>query len=196
MPVDALLGRFAEVVPEVPPVGDLESLRGAAGGAFGVEDSAVVADDLNSGPLGQPGRERLRISVRQEIHRPTCLDVNEDRSVDPALALSVFVHANRAGCGVGGSGSEVISLSSVFRLTRTPKASDMRAPTRPASARPTETSADRSRSVRRPNRRVSPGTCSTNVVRGQDSSAQTNRRTRNGTTTSLPAVGRSQGNRR
>ncbi|WP_405848879.1 transposase [Streptomyces sp. NBC_01518] len=58
------------------------------------------------------------------------------------------------------------------------------------------TSVDRSRSVCRPNLRVRPGTCSAKVLRAQDSSSQTNRRTRNDTTTNLPAVGRSRGNRR
>ncbi|MFJ6565762.1 hypothetical protein ACIQMV_39235, partial [Streptomyces sp. NPDC091412] len=74
----------------------------------------------------------------------------------------------------------------VFRLTGDPKVSVIRAPARPASARPTETKVDRSRSVRRPNRRVSPGTCSASVLRSQDSSAQTKCRTRNDTTANLP----------
>ncbi len=97
---------------------------------------------------------------------------------------------------MAGSGSEAISLNRVFRLTGTLKASVIRAPARPSSARPTDTSVDRSRSVRRPNLRVRPGTCSAKVMRSQDSSSQTNLRTRNGTTTHLPGVGRSRGNRR
>jgi len=94
------------------------------------------------------------------------------------------------------AGSEAISLNRVFRLTGTLRASVIRAPARPASARPTDTSVDRSRSVHRPNLRVRPGTCSAKVMRSQDSSSQTNLRTRNDTTTNLPAVGRSRGNRR
>jgi hypothetical protein len=97
---------------------------------------------------------------------------------------------------VAGSGIEAISLNRVFRLTETLKASVIRAPARPASTRPTDTNIDRSRSVRRPNLRVKPGTCSAKVLRSQDSSSQTNRRTRNDTTTNFPAVGRSRGNRR
>ena len=138
MPVDALLGGFAQVVPEVPSVGDLEGLRGAAGGAFGEEGRAVTADDLDAGPLGEPGRERVRLPVRQEVDRATCLDVDEHSSVDTALALGVFVHADHAGRAVAGSGSEAISLSRVFRLTGASKASVIRAPARPASARPTD----------------------------------------------------------
>lgn len=69
------------------------------------------------------------------------------------------------GTAVAGSGSEAISLNRVFRLTGTSKASVIRAPARPASLRPTDTSVDRSRSVHRPNLRVRPGTCSTKVMR-------------------------------
>lgn len=182
MPMDALLGGFTHVVPEMPPIGDLNGLRGTAGSAFGEEGGSVAADDLDAGPLGEPGRERVRLPVRQEVDGTTCFDVDEHSSVE--------------GAAMTGSGSEAISLSRVFLLTGTLKASVIRAPARPASASPTDTSADRSRSVLRPNRPMSPGTCSAKVLRGQESSPQTNRRTRSDTTTNLPAVGRSRGNRR
>lgn len=180
-------------MPEMSSVGDLEGLRGAAGGTFGEEGRTVTADDLDAGPLGESGRERVRLPIGKEVDRATCLDVDEHGSVDTALALSVLVHAGHCG---GGVRSEAISLNRVFRLTGTLRASVIRAPARPASARPTDTSVDRSRSVRRPNLRVRPGTCSAKVMRSQDSSSQTNLRTRNDTTTSLPAIGRSRGNRR
>lgn len=63
MSVDALLGGFAQVVPEVPPVRDLYGLWGAAGRALGEEGGSVAADDLDAGPLGEPGRQRGRRSV-------------------------------------------------------------------------------------------------------------------------------------
>lgn len=44
VPVDALLGGFSQVVPEMPSVGDLEGLWGAAGGSFGEEGGPVTAD--------------------------------------------------------------------------------------------------------------------------------------------------------
>ncbi|MET9565320.1 hypothetical protein [Streptomyces tauricus] len=60
----------------------------------------VTADDLDAGPLGEPGRERVRLPVGKEIDRATCLDVNEYGSVDTAFALGV--HADHAGsCGGG-----------------------------------------------------------------------------------------------
>lgn len=191
MPVDALLGGFAQVVPEMSPVGDLECLRGAAGGVFGIEGPAVAADDLDVRPLGEPGRQRVCFTVRLEVDRAT---IDEHSSVDSALALGVVVHADHAGCRRGRIRQRGDQPQQGVALTGVPKTSVIRVPARPVSARPTETYVDRSRSVRRPNRRVSPGTCSAKVLRGQEFSAQTNRRTRKDTTTNLPTAGRSWGN--
>ncbi len=71
---------------------------GGAGGAFGEGGCAVAADDLDAGPLGEPGRRRLRFPVGQEVHwaRCLCLDFDEHSSVDMSLALGVLVHANHA----------------------------------------------------------------------------------------------------
>uniref|UniRef100_J1ZQ31 Uncharacterized protein n=1 Tax=Streptomyces auratus AGR0001 TaxID=1160718 RepID=J1ZQ31_9ACTN len=87
MSVDALLGGFSQIAREVPSVGDLEGLRCAAGGAFGIEGGAVAADDLGPEPLGRPGRERVRLTVRQEVHWATYLEVDEHGSVDSASVL-------------------------------------------------------------------------------------------------------------
>lgn len=190
MPVDALLGGFAQVVPKVPPIGDLQGLWGAAGGAVGEERGPVAADDLDAGALGEPGREGVGLPVGQEIDRTTCLDVDVHGSVVLSLALGVFIHPEHAGRGRGRIRKRGDQPQQGVAADWRPKESVMRAPARPASARPTETSVDRSRSVRRPNRRVSSGTCSTNVLRGQKLAAQTNRRTRSATMTDLPAVGR------
>lgn len=99
MPVDAFLGGFAQVVPEVPPVGHLDGLRGTAGGAVGEEGGTVAADDLDAGSPGEPGREGVRLPVGQEADRTTCLDVDEYGPVDLSLALGVFVHPNHTGRG-------------------------------------------------------------------------------------------------
>ncbi|WP_435839337.1 transposase family protein [Streptomyces brevispora] len=70
------------------------------------------------------------------------------------------------------------------------------APARPASARPTAASVERSRSVHRLYLRVGPGICSTKVRRPQETSRQKNLRTRRQRTTPRPALGTSAGNRR
>jgi hypothetical protein len=60
--VNAVLGNgaldcFAEVVPQVPAVGDLDGAGCAPGGAFGMTTGSVPAQDLNIGMGPQPGRE-------------------------------------------------------------------------------------------------------------------------------------------
>lgn len=134
-------------------------------------------------------------SRSEEGRRATWLDVEEHGSVDTALALAVPIHANHAGY-CGGGVRQRGDQPQQGLPPGTLKASIIRAPARPASAGPTDTSIDRSRSVRRPNLRVGPGTCSAKDMRSQDSSSPTNLRTRNDTSTNLPAVGRSRGNRR
>jgi hypothetical protein len=168
----------------MPPVGDLEGLRGAAGGTVAADESRTRA----ASPARLPG---VGLAVRQQVHRATCLDVDDHGSVDPASAGCVDPRQPR-GVAAGGSGNEAISRNRAFRLTGAPKASAIWAPVRPA--RPTDASLKRS--FRPPYRRVSPGTCSAKVRRGQELSTQVNLRTRNDSTMRLPAVGKSPGNRR
>lgn len=86
-----------------------------------------------------------------------------------------------------------LSRNTVLRLTATPKTPAMRAPARSASARPTAASVDRSRSVRRPYRRVNPATCSTNVRRSHNAFSHMNRRTCRHSRTRFPALGAGAG---
>ncbi|MFE9476750.1 GNAT family N-acetyltransferase [Streptomyces griseofuscus] len=78
----------------------------------------------------------------------------------------------------------------------TPNARAIRAPARPARARPTAARVDRNPSVHLLCRRVSPGICSANVRRAHEDSGQKNRRTRSRRTTRRPPLGTSAGNRR
>jgi hypothetical protein len=73
-------------------------------GTFGEEWSVVAADDLDAGPLGEQGRERIRFTVRQESHRAMCFDVDEHSSgvgkslsTDESTQLVTPPTANRSG---------------------------------------------------------------------------------------------------
>lgn len=57
----------------MPSVGDLEGLRGAAGGTFDEEGRPVTPDDLDAGPLGEPGCERVHLPIgnREALYRRT-----------------------------------------------------------------------------------------------------------------------------
>lgn len=79
MSVAACLDGSAQVLPEMPTARNLFGLWGVAGRTLGEDGSPVAADDLDAGPLGEPGRRRVRLLVRHEIERVPCLDVDESR---------------------------------------------------------------------------------------------------------------------
>jgi hypothetical protein len=91
---DSPLSSLPEVVPQMPAVGDLRRLGCPRCGAFREERRAVPADDLDPGSLRQPMRQAGRLPVRQQIHRPTGLDLDEHRAVDPSLACGVLINTN------------------------------------------------------------------------------------------------------
>ena len=88
----------------------------------------------------------------------------------------------------GGSGSAISSRSMQVRPAVIPSAAASRDPARPASAAATAPSDPASSGVRRAYRKVSPSTCSANVVRSQPGTAQKNRRTASRITTRRPPI--------
>jgi len=60
VPGDRPLDSLAEVVPQVPPVGDLHRVRRAPRAAIGITARPVPADQLRARAGGEPGRERVR----------------------------------------------------------------------------------------------------------------------------------------
>jgi hypothetical protein len=87
--VVALGGRVhgvAEVAQQVPAVRDLDRVRRAAAHAVGVGPGAVARDDLDAGVRPEPCRQGLGPAVRQEVHHPAALQVDEDGPVPVAAA--------------------------------------------------------------------------------------------------------------
>ncbi len=95
---DGPLGRIAEVVPKVPAVSNLGCLGCSGRGAYGEERSSVSADHFHPWPLRQPLRQAGCLSVGQQVHRSTGLDIDQDRAVDTALTRRVLT---RHGSGSG-----------------------------------------------------------------------------------------------
>lgn len=96
---DRPLGGLAQVVPEMPPVRDLDGLRGAGGGTFGEERRPVPAHDFDTRPVGEPGRQAGRFPVRQQVDGTAGLHVDEEGAVVAALAGGVLVDADHPRCG-------------------------------------------------------------------------------------------------
>jgi hypothetical protein len=74
---DRALDGLAEVMPQVPPVGDLNGAGRAAAAAVGVDPGPVPADQLGSRPGRQPRGERVRGPLGEDVDRPAGLNVDE-----------------------------------------------------------------------------------------------------------------------
>lgn len=82
---DGLFDGLAQVVPQMPGVGDLLGLRGAAAGAFGIGSGPVPADDLYFRMALQPCGQRFGVPAGQHVHRAPPLQIHQDRGVRVAL---------------------------------------------------------------------------------------------------------------
>lgn len=65
----------------MPPVRDLHRVRCAEAGRLGVGAGPVTADDPHPGMRPQPGRDRVRGAVGEQIQRPMRVDVDHDGAV-------------------------------------------------------------------------------------------------------------------
>jgi hypothetical protein len=90
---DGALDRFGQVVPQMPPVGDLGCQRCTLGGTFRIAPAAVAADDLHPGVGVQPGAEGLRGPLGKHVDGPAGLDIDQHRAVDMPLAQREIIHA-------------------------------------------------------------------------------------------------------
>ncbi len=92
MGCDQLVHLLAQVVPHVPPVSDLHSLRCAATGAVGVTAGAVTADELDTGVGTQPIGEVSSVPTVQDIHRPIPVaQVDQHRAVISSATHREFI---------------------------------------------------------------------------------------------------------
>jgi hypothetical protein len=73
---------LGEVVPDVPPVADLEDIRQRLMYCVGVAGGTVTADDLHTRMLTQPRGKGAGPAVGQDIDPPAGLGVDQDQLVD------------------------------------------------------------------------------------------------------------------
>jgi hypothetical protein len=91
---DGPFGGFAQVVPEVPPVRDLDGTRGADGGPFDEEGCPIPADHPYAWPLGEPGCQTGCLPVRKQIDGAAGFNVDAGRCRRAALTGGVLVNAD------------------------------------------------------------------------------------------------------
>jgi hypothetical protein len=78
---DGLVDRLAQVVPDVPAIRDLGSLRRPGAGAVGVGAGPVPAHDLDAGVGAQPVGDRVGVAAGQHVDRPVGAHVEHDGAV-------------------------------------------------------------------------------------------------------------------
>jgi hypothetical protein len=99
------LQRLGQVLQQVEAVGDLHRLRRPPACALGIHAQSVTRDHRNPGVLAQPSRERVRLAIRQQCHRPVAFQVHQHGAVGVSLAHPLRSHSNpQISQGVGASG--------------------------------------------------------------------------------------------
>ncbi len=91
---DGFLDRDGQVLPEMEPVGALESLGCGGGGCVGVGAGAVTADDLDAGMGQQPWGKSGGVTFGQQVEDLVGLGIDHDGSVDVTAPQSEVVHAD------------------------------------------------------------------------------------------------------
>ena len=99
---DSLAGVLGEVMPQVPPVRDLDRARGARAGAFRICAGPVTADHTGARVGGQPVRQRACLPAGQHVDRPPGGGVDQDGPVDMPAAQREMIDADHLGRGGDG----------------------------------------------------------------------------------------------
>ena len=90
-----------DIHQEVKTVSNLHCVWCAVPGSFGIGSRPVATDDLHSRVVLEPGRECLRLPIRQHIDDLVPLQVNEDRAVATAFFPCEVVDCQYPRSGAG-----------------------------------------------------------------------------------------------
>ena len=97
LPLHSGSQRVAQVAQDVPAVRDLAGLRGAVADSVGVGPGPVPGDHLDAGMPPQPGSQRARLSVWQQVDHFIAFQIHEHRAVAMATAQRPVVHPEHPG---------------------------------------------------------------------------------------------------
>jgi len=90
------LERIIKVDQDMKPIRNLKRSWSAFSGSLRVGSCSVTADDFNPRISGEPGFQRLSLSVRQDIHNVMSFQVNEECAIGLPLADGPIVHSKHA----------------------------------------------------------------------------------------------------
>src|SRR5215468_10994814 len=81
------LARRCHICKQMPAIGNLNGRRRALPRAVSISASAIAANELHSGILLEPARQRRRFPIRKEINRRAPLKVHQNRAVTLPFVL-------------------------------------------------------------------------------------------------------------
>lgn len=88
--------RIARVLQEMPTVGNLGRIRKRFGDCLPVSAVSVTSDDFDLRMLTQPGSDRRRLAIRQQVDDGTPLEIADQRSIALSLAPGPVVDPDDA----------------------------------------------------------------------------------------------------
>ena len=88
--------RIARVLQEMPTVGNLGRIRKRFGDCLPVSAVSVTSDDFDLRMLTQPGRDRRRLAIRQQVDDGTPFEIADQRSIALSLAPGPVVDPDDA----------------------------------------------------------------------------------------------------
>ena len=91
--------RLAEVARHVPAIGNLDGAGGADPRTLRVGAGPVAGEDLHARVRPQPGGQRLRRPIGQQVHHRVPLKVHQDRPVAMAAPPPLRSHSSRCAGG-------------------------------------------------------------------------------------------------
>jgi hypothetical protein len=100
MTVEDRLEGVGGVAQQMKTIGDLDRLGSALADAVGIGTGPVTGNDLDTGMLFQPRRQRLGLPVGQQVERAFPLQVADDRAVMLSTAEGEVIdveHVRRLG---------------------------------------------------------------------------------------------------
>ena len=80
------LNGLSKIPEQVPAINDLDGVWSALTNTVGISTSSIGGDDLDAGPITQPGGHGGSFAVWQEINHFVGLQVHQHRTVTPSAS--------------------------------------------------------------------------------------------------------------
>ena len=93
------LNGFPQVLHQMKPIHDLDSVWGATANAVRIERAAIPTDHGHGRLLGEPLRHHIGRTLGEEVHDAMRLQIDQDRAVALPASPGPLIHAQHLGGG-------------------------------------------------------------------------------------------------